>query len=157
MFLEIIITAISAFFIGGFLTFRYNYNHLFAENVSKNRMEWINNFREEVSTIIAATEALCSLSGDGERADNAGQKSELECEWIYHAEKARAKLRTRLNMDITRYGNEYNQRMDNRLKTLRFDGSEHERQSVEEIIELSRKILEHEWKKVKSEAKGKGE
>ncbi|MBQ2819204.1 MAG: hypothetical protein IJF14_02330 [Clostridia bacterium] len=137
-FLEILLTIIATVVIGGIVTFKYNYNSLFAENVSKHRMDWINNFREEMSVIISAIQGGCRYN------DTSSMKN---------AYKARAKLRTRLNQDISRFGNEYNQILDEMLRDLTFCQKDNEK--VETLIYLSRKILEPEWQKVKREARGK--
>ena len=127
---------------GACLTLRFNYRQLFAENVSKSRMQWIDNFREELSIILGVA-----------RLSKAEKSSKYDL--IYKAEKARVKLLTRLNLNTKKYGNEFNELFQDKLRTLKFDESYTE-EELFDIIEISRKILEHEWKIVKNEAKGKG-
>ena len=40
------------------LTLNFNYKRLFAETVSQNRMDWMNVWRENLSTLIGAAESL---------------------------------------------------------------------------------------------------
>lgn len=128
-----------------FLTLRYNYKDLYARNISANRMNWINNFREEISIIVAALKASPS------RAD----KDKENVSFVFQAEKARAKLLTRLNMDTSKPGNEYNKVMAEILNSVQFDGCKDKQDHyVEVLLDLSRKILEPEWKRVKQEAGG---
>ncbi|MDY4429636.1 hypothetical protein [Evtepia sp.] len=125
----------------GILTLRFHYKNLYADTVSKNRMEWINNFREEVSTIIATLKSSKNYSKGNH---------------IYEAEKAKAKLLTRLNQNTSKNGNEYNDVLAEVLAKLNFDQIEDDLDdTVDILIDLTRKILEPEWRRVKREAKGK--
>lgn len=128
-----------------FLTLRYNYRDLYARNISSSRMEWINNFREEMSTVIAAIEfnGCCEIA------------STEKCDILYDAYKARAKLQTRLNLNISKYGNEYNQALYDLLNSIDFKNCKNSQKTVEQLLTLTRKILEPEWQRVKSEARGK--
>lgn len=132
--------------VGLFLTTKFNYRDLYSKSVSSSRMDWINNFREEISTIIAALK----MSIDEEDLTDAGAK------YLFEAEKARAKLLTRLNMDTSRIGNEYNEAMATLLNEIDFKSScaTHE-DRTDVLIDLTRKILEPEWVRVKQEAGGK--
>ncbi len=151
--IELIVTIIASFVLGGWLTLKFNYHSLFAGTVSKSRMEWINCFREEIAVIIAALETECAKCNSSE-AQKQCPKVE-ECPYRYEAYKARAKLRTRLNMDTSRYGNEYNETVDEVLKSLKFDGTDEKEKNIEVLIELARDILEPEWRRVKKEAQGR--
>lgn len=135
-----------------FLSLRFNYKDLYARSVSSNRMEWINNFREEVSIIVAVLRSPTSERIERKQCHKVCSDT---TEMIFHAEKARAKLLTRLNMDTSKIGNEYNKVMVNLLGSLTFNEispeSEHQ---ADALIDLSRKILEPEWKRVKKEAGG---
>ena len=131
-----------------FLTLRFNYRDLYSRSVSTNRMEWINNFREEIATIIAALE--CAKTPFTQNDDI------IIDDIIYQAYKARAKLLTRLNMDTSKNGNEYNKVMADILVSIDFETDfPNNAQRVNALVELSRKILEPEWKRVKNEAGGK--
>ena len=129
-----------------FLSLRYNYKDLYARNISTSRMEWINNFREEVAIIIATlrtSPSECETDKDGTN-------------YIFEAEKARSKLLTRLNMNTSKLGNEYNKVMADILNGIDFCNTPTNSDALAEtIIDLSRKILEPEWKRVKREAGGR--
>lgn len=143
--IESVVTIFTAFVFGGLLTWQFNYHNLFAATVSKSRMDWINCFREEISTIIAALER--NVDEDEKRRT---------VDYRYEGYKARAKLRTRLNMDTERSGNEYNEALDGILRSLKFDGTDRNIEETKEmLIELARDILEPEWQRVKKEAKGR--
>ena len=130
-------------FAASWLTLKYNYKRLFAETVSSNRMDWINRFREEFSIVIGTV--IC----------NTDRKNLEGCNNILIAEQARARLLTRLNMHIERHGNEYNKVFAERLIALDLSsGKSIDDEYIQKLIELSRKILEPEWQRVKKEAKG---
>ena len=46
----------------GVITNRYNYNQLFAQTISNNRMDWINVWRENISKFLACAEFLHTFS-----------------------------------------------------------------------------------------------
>ena len=121
-----------------FLTLKYHYRDLYARNISANRMDWINKFREEIGLIVAA---LNSTKRDGNE--------------IHEAEKARARLLTRLNLDTSKAGNEFNGVMADVLNEIDFEKkSVNSKDIADTLIDLSRKILEPEWQRVKKEAGG---
>ena len=109
-------------------------------------MEWINSFREEIATVIAAL-----------KYNNALQTQDYNGEpLIVSGEKARVRLLTRLNMNVLKSGNEYNGVLSDILTSIDFsDKSQVSEHDISTIIVLSRKILEVEWKRVKNEAGGK--
>lgn len=143
-------------FIASILTLRFNYKQLFAQTVSENRMDWINHFREEFSIILGTANFL---------SDNPINESKKGCKicdqecakkMILEAERARMKLLTRLNLDTSKIGNEYNKVFELKLKEIDFN-KEFDEQQKNELMEISREILEFEWQKVKKEAKGEKE
>lgn len=146
-------TEISIFtFLGGifglrlyeYLTLQYNYNQLFAETVSKSRMEWIDNFRDELGTVLGTATFSYMFMSNVDRM-----------KVLVEAEKARVKLLTRLNQDTSKSGNEYNHVFAECLQKVDLSGSSCLRQAdYDKMIELARKILEPEWQRVKREAKG---
>lgn len=128
-----------------FLSLRYNYKDLYARNISTSRMEWINNFREEIAIIIANLRTSSDMNVENIDGNN----------YIFEAEKARGKLLTRLNVDTFKPGNEYNKVMADILSSIDFHSIPTNGDILAEtIIDLSRKILEPEWKRVKQEAGG---
>lgn len=156
---EVIAAVIGAVFgfIASWLTLRFNYNQLFAQTVSENRMDWINHFREEFS-IILGTASFLSNNPINECKSTNNEECKIcdkECakRIILEAERARMKLLTRLNMDTSKIGNEYNQVFERKLKEIDFNKM-FSKQQQNELMEIAREILEFEWKKVKKEAKG---
>lgn len=132
-------------FISSYLLLRFNYRQLFAQTVSSSRMQWINSFREEIGIVVAALQ-VC------------GDKNYINTnDIIYQAEKARTKLLTRLNQDIRKPGNELNKDMSEVLLGIDFSkqSSSEWKRIAEHLVDLTRKILEPEWKRVKDEARGK--
>ena len=126
------------------LTRRYNYHHLFAETVSKNRMEWINVWRENISTFLAIAE---TLHDSGCKKDKPCELCELKKEML----KARAMITTRLNMT-----EELHCLMFAAIKQIDCSQSNTQFEAQREYIEeLARKILKPEWERVKNEAQGK--
>ena len=112
-------------------------------------MNWIDNFREELSVVVAALK-----TGKNDNEDEKKQNGE---DPIFEAEKARAKLLTRLNMDTAKLGNEYNKLFADLLNGIKFDEQDTKLKTdtANHLIEISRKILEFEWQRVKKEAEGK--
>ena len=128
------------------LTIRFNYRDLYARSISASRMEWINNFREEIAIIVATlkTTSCKNLKND-----------ECAHSTIYSAEKARTKILTRINLDTTKRGNEYNTVLSDIMNNIDFKNPYIDNEPYEKaLIELTRKILEPEWKRVKKEAGG---
>ncbi len=133
-------------FVSSFLVLRFNYSQLFAQTVSSNRMNWIDNFREEFSIFIGTA---CYLKNS--KCYCKGYKKE-----IIKAERARAKLLTRLNQDVRKRGNEFNVVFASRLNDIDlYNPITITSEKIEALISLSREILEPEWNRVKREAKGK--
>ena len=130
--------------LGTMLTNKLGYKNLFAEVVSKNRMDWINNFREELSVFLGNTPC--------------GRERQGCCELACNAERARVKLLTRLNQDISKEGNEYNKKFATLISEFKiFNIDDDFIDKYNEIIKVARGILEPEWVKVKKEAKGENQ
>ena len=147
-------------FIASWLTLRFNYNQLFAQTVSENRMDWINHFREEFSIVLGTASFFsdnqiidCTISTNSQDKECKNCDKECAKKMILEAERARMKLLTRLNLDTSKIGNEYNEIFERKLKEINFQEGITELQK-NQLMELSREILEFEWKKVKQEAKG---
>ena len=123
---------------------RYNYHQLFAETVSRNRMEWINVWRENVSIFLSCAEILHT-----ETFENSGKEKLIECK--KEMLKARAMIITRLNNSesdhVLMYG---------ALTQLDYSPNSNFYEQQANIIELAQRILKPEWERVKLEAKGKG-
>ena len=145
--------------LGTMLTNKLGYKNLFAEVVSKNRMDWINNFREELSVFLGTAKLVhdCYTNKGSScmiNCQNTGNCCELAC----NAERARVKLLTRLNQDISKEGNEYNKKFATLISEFKiFNTDDDFIDKYNEIIKVARGILEPEWVKVKKEAKGENQ
>lgn len=144
-------------------TNKINMRKVFAETVSKSRMEWITNFRNEIGIIVAAIKMrnyvlernCCNLeNGKGKCSDCEECQKKYYTEIVPRALEAVSTLRTRLNMNITRNGNEYNGILDEILSRIDFYEKKKNDVSGEDLISITRKILEPEWGRVKDEARG---
>ena len=142
-------------------TNQINMQKLFAETVSKSRMEWITNFRNEIGIIVAAIrmrnyvlERNCYNLENGTCFDCEECQKKYYTEIVPRALEAVSTLRTRLNMDITKKGNEYNGSLDEMLSRIDFYNKNQDDVSEEDLIDVTRKILEPEWRRVKDEARG---
>ena len=142
-------------------TNQINMQKLFAETVSKSRMEWITNFRNEIGIIVAAIkmrnyvlERNCCNLENGTCSDCEECQKKYYTEIVPRALEAVSTLRTRLNMDITKKGNEYNGSLDEMLSRIDFYNKNQDDVSEEDLIDVTRKILEPEWRRVKDEARG---
>ena len=150
-------------FLGSWLALKFNYKQLFADTVSKNRMDWINNFREELSIVLGTYRALPhkkvksvkdeSDKGESENPDTDNPAPEIEPADILKAEQARVKLLTRLNQDTAKASNEYNAIFAQKLNSIDFNLG-YKKVLYNELVDYSRKILEVEWRRVKKEAQG---
>ncbi len=134
-------------FIVSMATTRFNYKQLFAETVSKNRMEWINVWRENISTFLACAEVLHKPSSTAPSGSRAQKEDEIRFK-LYHA---RAMITSRLNME-----EELHKIMFSAINTLDWSPNNKEFAAQREyILETARQILKPEWERVKHEAKGK--
>ena len=139
--------------IGTYFTLRFNYKQLYAQTVSSNRMEWINVWRESVSSFLACAEVLqkhhCNNKDNGSSDDS---EKEKECLVKYEHEmyKSRAMILSRLNLtepehvEMMAALEKFNFNCDNKQFALQ----------RELILELARIILKPEWERMKREAKG---
>ena len=121
---------------------RYNYNQLFAETVSQNRMEWINVWRENISDFLACAETLRNNT-------TCGKDELVKLEKEMYA--ARGMVVSRLNLEEKDH-----QSMLVLMNTFVVHCSEQDFiNQREDILALARKILKPEWERVKDEARGK--
>ena len=103
---------------------------------------------------------------NGDENDSLREQAMLEAreKAMLEAERARVKLLTRLNQDITKSGNEYNKifselLMGIDLSNLQKDGKSNGNSNdfgniMNQAVTYVRKIREPEWARVKKEAKG---
>jgi len=149
------------------LTLRYNYNRLFAETVSQNRMDWMNIWRENLSILISSAESIHNAphykdDKNFERPDGDMTEQELQDIYLYGDKnspyvkyrnefyKARNAIVSRINMT-----EEKHVLMFGALNKFDFarDNENFETEKAY-IIELARAILKPEWERLKREAKG---
>lgn len=124
------------------MTTRFNYRQLYAQTVSTNRMDWINVWRENISTFLACAEALRSNT-----SSNSDELIKIEKEMY----ESRGMIVSRLNLDEIDH-----QTMLLLINTFSIYCSDQEFiNQRESILALARKILKPEWERVKEEARGK--
>ena len=113
-------------------TSKYNYNYLYAEIVSKSRNNWLNEFRENVSVMLAEGCKCCTnyKSGDFYRA-------------FYHVQ---------IKLNSKEYLHELLREKINELEQCR--GYESFTVLAKEITSITEQIIKQEWERVKKEAKG---
>lgn len=131
---------------------RYNYNQLFAETVSNNRMDWINVWRENISKFLACAEILNRCNCPNKNPGN-GQACTCRDLMAYKKEfyESRAMITSRLNMS-----EELHVLMFAAINQISFETTDAEFVAKREyILELARAILKPEWERLKDEAKGK--
>lgn len=128
-------------------TTRYNYNQLFAQTVSNNRMDWINVWRANIARFLACTELLIEYQCGGCNCDNECKLIEQKKEFY----ESRGMITSRLNME-----EELHVLMCAAINQIHYsDKRENFIPKREYILELERKILKNEWERVKDEARGK--
>jgi hypothetical protein len=164
---EVIISLVTGLITGlvtALVTINTNNKNIWSESVSKSRMDWIVRFREEISIIVGSIQFLqqfkekeIKIEGkdkeiNTEDKDNVSQFNIRDI--IYNALKARSSLLTRLNTNFSD-GNEFNSSLTKLLNDIDFFNiSALPTNYDNEIINITKDILEPEWQKVKKEAKG---
>lgn len=155
---EVVAAVIGAVFgfIASWLTLRFNYNQLFAQTVSNNRMDWINVWRENISKFLACTELLIEHKCEGKKKNDC-KECKCDCkdckiiEYKKEFYESRGMITSRLNME-----EELHILMFAAINQIHYNN---EREDFipkrEYILELERKILKNEWERVKDEARGK--
>ena len=139
--------------IGTYLTLRFNYKQLYAQTVSSNRMDWINVWRESISSFLACAEILQKHHSNTK--NNTNCKTPTQCNEClvkheYEMYKYRAMILSRLNLtepdhvEMMAVLEKFNFICDNKRFALQ----------RELILELARNILKPEWERMKKEAKG---
>ena len=139
------------------------------DNVSKERMKWIVDFREEVGIISATVvmfqseklKKICDTIDNNDDISHNGintnknYPNEYLYEKLFQAENAKNRLITRINIHKVK-GNEFNKSYMEMLRKLHFFNINTIKDFNYELFMLiTNSILEVEWQKVKREAKGK--
>lgn len=132
----------------GLLTTRFSYNNLFADTISKNRNNWINTWRDELSKFLAIADML--------RHETTTKKACNEHEYIellkeYHI--AKNKIIMRLNLNEKRHQEVY--LLINKIAYEEPLYNDDYKIAKEALMAVSRDLLKEEWERVKLEAKGK--
>lgn len=140
-------------FIGALLTTKYNYNHLFAEVVSKNRHEWITLLREKISNLLAAADIIYKFNLNNHIFITNGNIDESYYNNLKLFYTAKYEILTRLNLEEEKhlFALDLIQRLESEMNQL---NSNYE-QTREIFLSNMRLILKEEWERVKLEAKGK--
>lgn len=162
--LEVLVNVITIVvsFILGQKTSKYDYDSLFAETITKNRMEWINVWRENLSNMLAIADIFHSENNtNGQnlkenkdcKNDNSSQTSEKSQEHIRMEKeynKSKYMILSRLNLTEVKH--------KLLMKSImKFDYSPTNKNYTPErefILELAREILKPEWERLKLESKG---
>jgi len=116
-----------------------------SKTVSETRNQWLNDFRDEVSIIVAVLEEM--------RIYNVRTKCYPDNCAIHKAYIAKEKLYTRLNTNKLN-GNEHFFLLKPLVYKIEFTPDCANSFNRKEFLEVVNQILELEWKKVKKEAKG---
>lgn len=132
----------------GLLTTRFSYNNLFADTISKNRNNWINIWRDELSNFLAIADML--------RYEETIKKECNEHEYFellkeYHI--AKNKIIMRLNLNEKRHQEVY--LLINKIAYEEPLKNDNYKIAKEALMAVSRDLLKEEWERVKLEAKGK--
>ena len=133
-----VVTAIFSYF-----NLKFSYKKLFAESVSKNRMDWMNIWRENLATLIGCAESLHNKCS--------GKVSDEYIKYENEFYKARNAIISRLNMQ-----EEKHVLMFGALNNFDYTEPDEDFEKKKAyIIELARAILKPEWERFKDEARGK--
>ena len=146
--LSALIGALFGFF-ASLLTLRFYYRQLFAETVSKNRMDWINVWRENLAEFLSVATVLHAGCQNSSCSNQNGQCN--LCDLKKEMMKAQIMITSRLNLTeeshclILAAIKNFNYSSNNQNFTAH----------CEYIEELAREILKPDWERVKEEARGK--
>ena len=129
---------------------KYNYNQLFAQTVSENRMDWINVWRENVSKFLSCAEVLVSIydNCDGENIDTFKESKIIEYKKEFY--ESRTMITSRLNLEENLHI-----LMLSAINQIDYKDSQNFAAKRDLVLEIARKILKPEWERVKDEARGK--
>ena len=135
-----------------FGTRKYNYSQLFAETVSKNRMDWINIWRENLATFLSCARMIAYSGKRSSNIAHSKRRSSNKDDILKEMYRARERIVLRLNMDEDDHCILYRLLMDSVWETINKANIDKQCRLVEE---QAREILKPEWERVKQEAKGK--
>ena len=122
------------------LSRKKDYDNLYAKTVSSNRMDWINTFRDSISTLLAVGDVL------NNNFINQSQQN-YACEKVKFY-KSKYNIITRLNLD-----EDIDRTLLKLLEILDPQSNDYKLKR-ELLLSLTRQKLKPEWERVKEEAKG---
>lgn len=135
----------------GIISNRYNYNQLFAQTISNNRMDWINVWRENVSKFLACAEFLHKHNSSCSAQCKNSQICEKCCEYEKEMYQAKSMIVSRLNLTEKLHA-----LMKASIDNIEInDDDQTFTAKCEYILEVARQILKLEWERLKDEARGK--
>lgn len=121
-------------------TSKFNYDELFAKNITTSRMEWINVWRTSISNFCTNVKVYASYK------TNLGTN---EIEIVSKIEKAKNDILIRLNLNEEKHILFYKLITDLDYRVISLNSDE-----LEKIMYLGREILKEEWERVKKESRG---
>ena len=148
-----VIGAVVGFF-ASLLALRFSYKQLFAETVSKNRMDWINVWRENVSKFLACAELIIeNQCGECILKKSCAGCNGKDCKIIEYKKEfyeARTMITSRLNLQ-----EDLHVLMLSAINKIDYTSDINFNEKKQLVLEIARKILKDEWERVKKEARGK--
>ena len=147
--LEVLVNVITIVvsFILGQKTSKYDYDSLFAETITKNRMEWINVWRENLSNMLAIADIFHSENNtNGQTSEKSQEHIRMEKEY----NKSKYMILSRLNLTEVKH----QLLMKSIMKFNYSPENENYTPEREFILDLAREILKPEWERLKLESKG---
>ena len=143
----VLLSTVISFWVASSST-RFDYQQLFAQTVSNNRMDWINVWRESLAIFLSRAEVLHNYNCPKSCSHTKQQQCPV-CEQELKLQEAKERILIRLNLREPKHV------LMRRLLT-EFDVSASDyKEKCESIELLARDILKEEWERVKQEAKGK--
>ncbi len=130
--------------VGTLLTLRLSSKQVYTNNVTSNRMDWINIWRENISIFLANAQILREMAENPKLFGDVGKKRvDLKAEMY----KAREMIIIRLNL-----AENLHKAMLLAIAEFDYKGENFQRKKAY-IEELARAILKPEWERLKIEAK----
>jgi|GEM_PF-976791 len=131
----------------GILNLLYNYRisrkTAFINTVTTERIKWIEQLRQDISTFSGLTYTWCFSDIEGKPEEN---------EFLQKIDKLRHVIRLRLNPE-----GEYDKKLEELIRKIpdltAITKREELKQALEELTVTTQKLLKEEWEKVKQEAK----
>lgn len=120
--------------------------------MSKSRLDWINDFRREVADIVLPLQLKSKQ--DENKSTNDSTSVEPINDILANAYRSKSILMMKLNKMTSERRFETNRLLEE-LKGIDYHNLDNPSEMSEIILNLSKSILEVEWRRVKNEAKGR--